>query len=130
MNPTIYDNMSLTDRASKRLLSFPQFRDSEPGQSKNIAFLWWVLLSRVPDKDGKWICTQGPHYTLATIDLDEVNKYPRIYAFNIAGRLLCVQFSKDYDFDPSARFRVDYIDDFVLYPTEIDEGVAAKAPSK
>jgi len=130
MAAAIHSNMSLTDRASKRLLSFPYFRDSRLSQTKDIACLRWSLLGRVPDKDGIWICVQGPHFTLTTQNLADLNKYPRTYVFAISDHLLCVDFSKDWDFDPATRFRLDYTDEFILYPAALDEGEAARAPSK
>ena len=129
MSVTIYNNMSLTGRAQKRLITFPYFSRSDSGSTKYLAFLWWLLGSCVPGKDGKWVCSKGPHFTLSTIDLDEIEQHPRTYAFSIEGHILCVQFSKDWDFDPATLYRLDYVDEFVLYLAALDEGDAASVPS-
>ena len=130
MSTTFYDNLSLTDRAMKPLLSFPYFRDSTRDSVKDIAFLWWSLLRRVPGKDGLWENAEGPHFALSTINLDELATHSRVYAFRIDDRVLCVQFSKDWDFDPATQFRLDFNGEFILYLAAMDEGEYARVPKK
>ena len=129
MMPTeIYDNLSLTDRAMKRLLSFPFFRAVDENSGEEAALLTWSLLSRKPNHEGVWECEKGPGFDLSTIALKDVPSHPRTYAFRIDGRILCVQFSKDRDFDPATRFRLDFNREFILYLAAMDEGEFARVP--
>ena len=128
MATTFYETLTLTDRAKKPLLSFPYFRDSTPDAVKDIAFLSWSLLRRVAGKDGLWENVQGPNFVVSTINLDDLATHSRVYAFRIDGRILCVQFSKDWNFDPATRFRLDFNREFILYLAEMDEGELARVP--
>jgi hypothetical protein len=124
MATTIYNNLSLTDRAMNSLMSYACFRDSHADSVKNVAFLAWSLLRRAPGKDGLLENVQGPHFVLSAADLDDLATKSRAHAFRIDGRILCVEFSRDWNFDPATPFRLDFNDpEFILYPAALDEGV-------
>jgi len=118
-----YSNVVASERMLTRLKLDPNFRVEELSDSSAvIPIVAWRLWVRATGKTGQMEIIKGPHYQYNDVSIADAVKSSRSRFFRIESHLVCIVFSKDIDFDPTQRYKIDlnYGEIFVC-PAFIDE---------
>jgi hypothetical protein len=95
---------------------------------KAIVNLVWIILSRRIHGDGK-ISYRGPHFKIREIPVRKLDEIKNIYLFRVDGKYLCLNISLDLKFSEDVHYKLDFVDEFYLYPAEMDNWTAAPSIS-
>lgn len=119
----IYDNMLVTDRMLIQLEADSNFRiETMVDPNAVIPIVAWRLWVRAPNDSGQMEIVKGPHYQKSFVQIKDAIKWPRSYIFRIAGRLVCITFSKDLDFNGTKKYKMDCNKgEIYVYPAFIDD---------
>jgi hypothetical protein len=116
----LYENISLTKRAVVELNKYAGFSlASLDCYEKEIVFLSWIILSRRQHR-GEWKYYRGPHYKVREIPVRKISKIKDTYLFRVDGKYLCMKISLDLKFSEDVHYKLDFIDEFYLFPAEMD----------
>ena len=127
----IYDNLVPTERMMKLLEADPYFRiENLDDLDAQITIIAWCLWLRAPNKVGEMEIVKGPHYQKSAVKIRDALKWPRSQIFQVAQRLICVTFSKDWQFDESSTYKVDCNKgEIYVYPALLDDVGLYRDPS-
>jgi len=119
----IHDNLIATPRILSVLERDGHFHIENPDDlDAEIPYFAWALLARARGKTGEIEIIKGPHYQHSFVRIRDIQDKPRAYLFRIAGRLICVTFSKDWTFSPDTQFVLDESKgNFYVCPKFIDD---------
>lgn len=118
----IYENISLTERAAIELNKYAGFSltNLESGDG-TIVFLQWIILSRRLHKGTERIYYSGPHFKIREIQVGKISEFRNIRLFRVNGKYLCMITSLDLQFSEDVHYNLDFVDEFYLYPSEMDD---------
>jgi hypothetical protein len=119
----VHNNLLATPRMLVVLERDRHFRvEDSDNLDAEIPYFAWVLLARARGKSGEMEILKGPYYQHTFVRIRDIENQPRAYLFRIAERLVCVTFSKDWEFDPNTQYVIDESKgNFYVYPKFIDD---------
>ena len=119
----IHDNLIATARILNVLERDGRFRiENLDDLDAEIPYFAWALLVRSRGKSGETEIIKGPHYQRSFVRIRDIQDESRAYLFRVAGRLICVTLSKDWEFTTNTQFVLDESKgNFYVYPKFIDD---------
>jgi hypothetical protein len=124
----LYENISLTKRATVELNKYAGFSLTNLADGeKSIVLLQWIVLSR--RGVGEEIYYRGPHFKVREIPVGKLNEIKNICLFRVEDKYICLIISLDLGFSEDVHYKLDFVDEFYLYPAEMDNWTASPSIS-